>query len=229
MNQGGITSPFLFKEYMSNLKSFLDEYTGVCVGEEILVHKLWADDLFMVSDNPKNSQKQLDGLDKFCADNHMIANVVKTKYMVYGKPLKINLFLNGNAIEKVENYKSLGTILSSVATAKGNIFKNNTNYLNDKARKAIFGMKKKLGFIGNLPPKHMFYLYESMIEPILLYGSDLWGSYKECTKDINKIYLWFIRIVLKIKATTCNLITMGESGIIPPEVKCHIQSCTLSD
>ena len=154
----------------------------------------------------------------------MVVNITKTEYMIYGKPMKIDLFLNGNVIEKVDSYKSLGTVLSSIATTKGDIFKNNTDYLSQKARNAIFGIKKKLKFMGHLPPMHMFYLYESMIEPILLYGSDLWGSFKDCTKDINKIYLWFIRIVLNIKATTCNVITMGESGIIPPEVKCHINS-----
>ena len=106
----------------------------------------------------------------------------------------------------------------------GDIFRHNTEYLNDRARKAIFGIKRKTKYIGNLPPVHMFHLYESMIEPILLYGSDLWGSSKVCTKNINKIYLWFIRIILNIKATTPNIITMGESGIIPPKVKCHINT-----
>ena len=60
-----------------------------------------------------------------------------------------------------------------------------------------------------------------MIEPILLYGSDLWGASLLSTSNIDKIYLWFIRIVLNIKATTSNIMTMGESGIIPPKVKCH--------
>ena len=60
-----------------------------------------------------------------------------------------------------------------------------------------------------------------MIEPILTYGSDLWGASSTCTEDINKIYLWFIRLVLNVKATTSNKITMGEAGIIPPRIKCH--------
>ena len=60
-----------------------------------------------------------------------------------------------------------------------------------------------------------------MIEPILLYGSDLWGVSQHCVSNIDKLYLWFIRITLNIKATTSNIITMGESGMIPPKVKCH--------
>ena len=57
VNQGGITSPFLFREYVSDINKYLDEYTGVCMGDEILIHKLWADDLYLVADHPDNSQK----------------------------------------------------------------------------------------------------------------------------------------------------------------------------
>ena len=67
----------------------------------------------------------------------------------------------------------------------------------------------------------MFYLYESLVEPILLYGSDIWGAYEACAKEIEKVYFWFIRSILHVKATTCNIITIGECGIIPPRIKCH--------
>ena len=67
----------------------------------------------------------------------------------------------------------------------------------------------------------MFYLYESLIQPILLYGSDIWGVYSGCTNEIDKIYMWFMRLVLNVKATTCNIITMGECGVLPPSIKCH--------
>ena len=221
VNQGSITSPFLFKEYLSDLKSYLDTSTGVCIGDEILVHELWADDLYMVSDEVKRSQKQLDGLKKFCAPNHMIANEVKTKFMVYGSKEKIDLYLNGNKLHQVDRYKSLGIILNTVQNVRGDIFKYNTEYLNNKARNAIFAIKQKTKSICKMPPNHWFHIYESMIEPILLYGSDLWGVSAVCTADINKIYFWFMRIILSIKATTSNLITMGESGIIPPKTKCH--------
>ena len=221
VNQGSISSPFLFKEYLSDLKHYLDNSTGVCIGDEVLVHALWADDLYMVADRPSNSQKQLNCLSQFCSPNHMIVNEVKTKFMVYGASQGVKLYLNGNELEQVDKYKSLGTILNSIKTLKGDIFMNNTDYLNSKARSAIFAIKQKLKCVGKLPPTHWFHLYESMIEPILLYGSDLWGASRVCTANINKIYLWYIRIVLNIKATTSNKITMGETGIIPPEVKCH--------
>ena len=223
VNQGAITSPFLFKQYLADLKNYLDEYTGVCIGEEILVHILWADDLYMVSEDLKCTQLQLNGLTEFSAANQMVVNEIKTRYMVYGNQeiSNIDLKLNGKNIEKVGQYKSLGNILSSIKTTQENIFKLTPEYLNSRARQATFGIKNKLKSLGHVPPQHMLYMYESMIEPILLYGSDVWGAYTASTDNMNKIYLWFIRMVLKVKPTTCNIITMGESGIIPPKTKCH--------
>ena len=62
-----------------------------------------------------------------------------------------------------------------------------------------------------------------LVQPIVLYGtsSDVWGAYAHCTKDVDNVFLWHTRCVLNIKATTCNVITIGESGIIPPKIKCH--------
>ena len=65
-------------------------------------------------------------------------------------------------------------------------------------------------------------MYESFIQPILLYGSDVWGVKDTAGKALDKILLWFLRIMLRVKATTSNLVTLGECGVIPPAVKCHI-------
>ena len=101
------------------------------------------------------------------------------------------------------------------------MFRCNVKHINNKARGAVFGIRQKVKNIGNLPPTHWLHIYESMIEPVLLYGSDLWGASVKCTADINKIYLWYIRNLLNVKATTSNIITMGESGVIPPKTRCH--------
>ena len=45
VNQGGNASPILFRSYLSDIKDYLDEYTGICTSNEIILHMLWADDL----------------------------------------------------------------------------------------------------------------------------------------------------------------------------------------
>ena len=100
--QGGNTSPMWFNKYLSDLKFYLDSSTGVCSLDEIIVHMLWADDLFMVSTNPKDAQTQLNELSSYSSPNQMIANDIKTKFMVFGRCEKFELKLNGKPIERVE-------------------------------------------------------------------------------------------------------------------------------
>ena len=70
VNQGGNASPSIFREYMSDLRDYLDECTAVClsditISDTILLNLLWADDLIMVSTTPSGAQKQLNGLELF--------------------------------------------------------------------------------------------------------------------------------------------------------------------
>ena len=222
VNQGGNTSPLLFNKYMFDLKDYLDNSTGVCTLEEMVVHMLWADDLFMVSTSPVHAQKQLDGLSSFTAPNQIVANDIKTKYMVFGKSDTFTLRLNGKRIKRVKSSKCLGFILNSVQSLNGDIFRENPNYLKDKAQKSVFSFLNRVKRIGNASPKCIFNLYECLTQPILLYGSDIWGFSKSNISSIDLLLNWFLRIVLGVKQGTSIPMLLGESGIFPPSVYCHI-------
>ena len=143
VNQGGNASPMLFRQYMVDLGDYLLKQNGLCITDHIIVHLLWADDLVLVSDSEIGLQKQLYGLLSFCANSCMIVNELKTKAMVFGLlsgPL--NIHLSGHSIETVSQYKYLGNIITATSTLKGDIFRNNSSYLCNQARKAIFGLKK---------------------------------------------------------------------------------------
>ena len=43
------------------------------------------------------------------------------------------------------------------------------------------------------------------------------------TKAMDKNILWYARTILKVKSNTCNVITLGECGVIPPSIICHKQ------
>ena len=53
--------------------------------------------------------------------------------------------------------------------------------------------------------------------------SELWGYNKNACETVDKFYFWFARNVLRVKASTCNIVTLGECGIIPPSIFCHIR------
>ena len=51
VNQGGNTSPTLFRHYLSDLGDFLHQKCVLCISSDIIAHLLWADDLVLVSDS----------------------------------------------------------------------------------------------------------------------------------------------------------------------------------
>ena len=134
----------------------------------------------------------------------------------------LNIHLNGHPIETVLQYKYLGNIITATSTLKGDIFRNNSSYLCNQARRAMFGLKNKLNSLGTIPPRVSLYIFETLIRPILLYGSDVWGI-SSCNNDaIDKVFYQFIRCILQVKATTSNVMVISESGQLPPSVFSHI-------
>ena len=222
VNQGGVASGLLFRKYMADLDVFLNTEFGVCIGEMIIAHILWADDLILMSDSSEGLQHQINGLFRFCSQNLLLVNTVKTKCMVIGHNKPLELYLNGEKIEQVMQYKYLGNIIKSINNSNADIFSSTYSYLCDQGRKAIFGMMHKIRDIAPLPPKVMFKLFDSVIKPILVYGSDVWGHRNAGLESIDKVMLRYCGRILNVKATISNIIVHGECGMLPPSVQCTI-------
>ena len=219
VNQGGNASPIIFKKYLGDMKDYLKEHTGVVLSEdEILIYLLWADDLINVATNTQDAQKQLDGVAKFSAKNKAIANSIKTKFTVFGNIKNVKLYFNGKAIEEVPSYKYLGNLFASIKTNKGDPFSENYQYLYDKAQKNIFSLFSKTKDISPLSPKLRIYLFDSLIRPVLTYGSGVWGINRKGRDMMDKLHLWYIRIVLGVKSNSNILATLGECGSLPPSI-----------
>ena len=122
------------------MNSYLDEYTGINIGDELLLHELWADDLYTVADTTRNSQKQADGIRSFCLPNQMIVNCIKTKCMVFGTFDEFNLYFNDKPIDRVNIYKYLGNLFNEISRAGCDIFRDNAKYIASQGRKAMFNI-----------------------------------------------------------------------------------------
>ena len=64
-------------------------------------------------------------------------------------------------------------------------------------------------------------LFDSMIEPILLYGSEVWGY--ENLKILEQIHLKSCKRILKVRNTTLNFIVYGELGRFPLEIRVKLR------
>ena len=85
-------------------------------------------------------------------------------------------------------------------------------------------MQSKMRNVGCLPPQCMFHLFDWVVRPILTYGSDVWGVTKAGAEAVDKVLLWFSIVMLHVKASTSNIITLGECGLITPSVPCSINA-----
>ena len=129
VNQGGVASGFLFRKYLSDLDEYLDIHFGVCVGDMIVAHILWADDLVLMAESISGMQDQLNKLSAYCSKNLLSVNETKTKCMAIGHSGNLILKLNEKNIEEVENYKYLGNILQSMSRVSEDIFCETYPYL----------------------------------------------------------------------------------------------------
>ena len=65
-------------------------------------------------------------------------------------------------------------------------------------------------------------MFDSLVAPILLYGSEVWGVGKN--DNIEKVHLQFLKRILGVRVTTPNCLVYGELGRYPLDIniKCRM-------
>ena len=76
-------------------------------------------------------------------------------------------------------------------TIRGDVFKHTYDYLCVKSQRALFSLNKQLNHLGTLSPKLSLHLFKTIFEPILTYGSEIWGNMGYQQKR-----LWWNRYIL---------------------------------
>ena len=139
-------------------------------------------------------------------------------YNIYPYPKKSKLQFNSVEIDEVNDYKYLGNIISLIRLPKQDPLKKMCSFLCDQARKASFSMTSKIKIIGKLPLHVMLNLFDVLVKPILMYGSDVWGIKSKPWDSSDKVFLQYARCLLHVKAMTSNIITTEECGSLPPSM-----------
>ena len=88
-----------------------------------------------------------------------------------------------------------------------------TNELCSRANKALYNLYKYTYRFRRLPINVSLTLFDKMVLPILLYGSDIWG-HSDCAA-VERVHLKFCKPLLGVGSTTSDVAVLGELGRSP--------------
>ena len=186
---GDNLSPLLFALFINDFSHYVGmSYKGLCVSkscypslesEDALFLKLfvlmYADDTIILAENERDLQRALNSVHEYCTEFKLIVNTNKTKIIIFsrGKVRRFTTFKYGcDIIEVVSDYVYLGIKMNS-----NNTFAKAMKKQLDQGRRAQFSMLIKARNL-DLPIDIQIKLFESIVCPILLYGSEVWGFQK---------------------------------------------------
>ena len=220
VKQGCILSPLLFNIFISDLPSALNngDTRPVHINDNLSLNSLiWADDLLILSETENGLNTMLKNLKTYTEKNIIQVNLDKTKCMIFNKTGRLmrRPFSFGEVkLEMVREYKYLGYLVTpsfNITTALID--------LKNGGLRAYRALKAKLGitFRKHLPTT--FYLFDSLVKPILTYASDFWGTLKLCENNPVEIFhRKFCKQLLGVHIQTTNVAVLLELGRLPLEV-----------
>ena len=226
VRQGCILSPILFNIFISDLPNILNgaENDPVKIGIlKTLSCILWADDLVMLSETKEGLTKMINKLSAFASENGLKINADKTKCMVFnktGRHIRCTIPCGDMMINSTREYKYLGFLV----TPSGEV---NTGIrdLKSRALYALVQLRKKMGdhFRENIGMS--YYLFDTLIKPIILYCSDFWGILRIIKKDpsellrkdsiIELVQMKFLKQLLGVQSQTSRIGVLLETGRVP--------------
>ena len=142
----------------------------------------------------------------------MKINLDKTKILVFrhGGPLKEieKWFYNGNPVEVVSFYKYLGMYFTPEL-----VWSKTKDMLSKQALKAISNIIRYQRNFGRFESKDMFKISDTVVRPILCYGSEIWGF--KYSDVIEKTHIRFCKRYCGLSTNVADFFALGECGRLP--------------
>ncbi len=222
VRQGCVLSPLLFNLYINELPLLFEKTTSdpfILPNNTAISSLLYADDLIILSRSKTGLQNCLDVLHTWSEKWLLEVNLKKTKVMILqkhkSKRKNIQFHIGKNPISITDEYTYLG--LKLTPNTKFDIAR---QQLSEKAMHAMYKIRKQIDF-HQLPPKLARKVFDSVISPILLYNSEVWGAYS--VRDFakwdktwtEKAHLKFCKLYLGVNRKASNAASRGELGKFP--------------
>jgi hypothetical protein len=230
VRQGDNLSPTLFNIFVNDIPGVFDNTCDpVSLASRPLNCLLYADDLVLLSESANGMQNAINKLQSYCDRWGLTVNAQKTNILVINsqKKVQINPIIDGKSINCVDEVSYLGVTIDKNANFKAGL---QAQY--HKGLKAIFKLTKSLNPLPNIATG--LHLFDHMVKPVLLYGSEVWAPilfgtrnnkiinsynleaiYNSQKPPIEKAHLKYNKMLLGLPRNTDNLVTYGELGVYP--------------
>ena len=217
LKQGCMASPQLFSLFINELALTMKQdqnLRGIQLQPndiEILL-LMFADDVALLADTVIGLQRQLNVLYNFCQTSYLKVNSQKSKVMVFKKGGRLSRHetwtYGGEKLDIVPSFSYVGVTFTS-----GLSLNSMASEMAIKAKKALLSILSSLYEYGQLPYSVYFKLFDTKIQPILLYGSEIWG-FK--SRDVSESVLnYACKRFLCVSRNSTNAAVLGDCGRYP--------------
>ena len=226
VRQGENLSPLLFSIFLNDFELYISRHydglktmagdVNLFLSDEDTEHflkifvLLYADDTIVLAETADELQKALNAVYDYCEMWQLTVNTEKTKVVIFSRAKVQNFpaFVYGHKhIEVVDDYVYLGCTFNY----NGNFHKAIAKQVS-QAKKAYYSLMKKI-IKFKLPVDIALQLFDQLVLPVLLYGSEVW-----CFTKIDQIEIFYrkcLKELLGVSMCTTNVMVYGETGTMP--------------
>ncbi|MFA0954709.1 RNA-directed DNA polymerase, partial [Klebsiella pneumoniae] len=192
VRQGCVMSPWLFNIFMDKCIRMAEmNDRGLQVGGRQLSVLLYADDALLLAESEVELQDLLNSLNESVSSMHLRINASKTKVLVVcgenGDAMDVTL--GGERVERVSEFVYLGRMFDESGSLGGEIGRR------VQAGRRVVGSMAGLAKSEVLSTQAKLAVYNSVLVPTVLYGSESWVCLAEHTSKVNAVGMSFLRYV----------------------------------
>ena len=171
----------------------------------------WCTLMIILSESKEGLQKQIGKLENYCTKWRLQINEKKTKVIIFNRGNKLintAFHTTNGSLENVKKFKYLGFNIS----AKNCSFLPTVEDLSIKATRVVYALNNKIKLL-KLLTKLSLKLFTTLISPILLYGSEVWGPFIDLDFEgwdkskIEQVHTQFINKIVGCNFKTSNIMS----------------------
>jgi hypothetical protein len=217
VKQGDVCSPILFSLFINELalEVLNTGRHGALFSADAfeLFILLLADDVVLLSETVVGLQTQLNNLQNATTALKLKVNINKSNIIVFRKGgylgVRERWTYDSVMMPVVNVYKYLGIVLSTRLS-----FVTSCKDLASRAQNALLCIMKRLSSFNNISLKLFLKIFDSQVQSVAQYGSELWGLNKAAI-HCESVHVFALKKFLGVDVRTPNDLVYGETDRFP--------------